>query len=358
MATLSQNTLVIVNQQLLDARKKREQGTNKQELCGTLSNLKFLESVSGGKLEYTSCNTIVTTDNYLNKTSNILMNAGYTAYASHLGYQLTPDQLWYMIVDTIACVVNLTPKKYSHLLDSTWIEGEKKTVKVRNDNQTLNGEWLTSIGLFEDKLKEFIPHQTQSFFTPHFTTSNQFTHLSNLLCLMDAGSNFFDYVVSTRCGVEAINLKGTWQDYQTILDNLKWIEDNFQKELGLYINKIAHVLEQIIVTIKTKNIDQKFWGDIIKIDNLYGSGTPSLNGWLGYFTGYTTNDSVKTIKTQKQYSNWSTGSIPTHITTVPFVWDCYGVEYNMKFIGGPLGVSYEDNSFLSPEFGIAVASMG
>jgi Domain of unknown function (DUF4419) len=359
MAVLEKDTLVIVNQQLIDARRRGDgYRLDKQDVNYSLNNLKFLESVSGGKVEYTSCGQIASTTQYLRKSSNILMNAGYTAYADHLGYELTPDQLWYMIVDTIACAVNLTPKAYSHLLDPTWVEGKKKIVKVRNDEQTRNGEWLTSIGLFENKLKEFIPHLTQSFFTPHFTTSNDFTHLSNLLCLMDAGSTFYDYVVSTRCGVEAISLKGTAEDYQTILDNLAWVQEHFGQELGYYVSKITPVLERIVATIKTKHMDQEFWGNIIKIENLYGSGSPNFNGWLGYFTGYYVQQGKKVLKTeQKFFDNWSTECIPSHITVVPFIWDYYGTEYKMQFMGGPLGVSYNDDSFLAPEFGIAVASM-
>jgi hypothetical protein len=358
MAVLQKDTLVIVNRQLIEARRNGGgYRLDKKDVNYTLNNLEFLESVSNGKVEYTSCGAIASTSEYLRKSSNILMNAGYSAFADHIGYELTPDQLWYMIVDTIACAVNLSPSVYSHLLDPTWVEGKKKTVKVRNDNQTRNGEWLTSIGLFENKLKEFIPHQTQSFFTPSFSTSNQFTHLSNLLCLMDAGSTFYDYVVSTRCGVEAISLKGTAEDYETILGNLDWVEANFGQDLGYYLSKIKPVLEIIISTIKTKNMDQEFWGNIVKIDNLYGSGNPNFNGWLGYFTGYTCQEGKKVLKSdQKYFDNWSTSSVPTHITVVPFIWDYYGTEYKMQFMGGPLGVSY-NNSFLAPEFGIAVSSI-
>jgi hypothetical protein len=125
MAVLEKDTLVIVNQQLIEARQLGYgYRLDKQEVSHTLNNLEFLESVSSGKVEYTSCGQIASTSKYLRKSSNILMNAGYTAYADHIGYELTPDQLWYMIVDTIACAVNLTPKAYSHLLDPTWVEGE------------------------------------------------------------------------------------------------------------------------------------------------------------------------------------------------------------------------------------------
>jgi hypothetical protein len=352
----TQTVINIPNNQLKTSSNYHEE----EVVIKNCDNLKFLETISSGSIVYQTHTSIASTRDQAQQQSNILMNGGYTSYAKHLSYEISPDQLWYMIVDTIATVVNLKPKSYSHLFDPTWIEGSKKVVKVINNDQTLNGEWLTSIDKFENKLKEFMPLETITAFTPYFSTSSQYTYLTNLLCLMDSGSTFYSYVVSTRCGVQNVRLTGTKEDYELIQNLLVWVEFNLGHDLQLYVDRLRPVLDSIIKTFDD-GIDDKFWGDIIKIGNLHGSGTPSFDGWLGYFTGYSNfknrdNQIEKEIKTAQEYKNWSTGCIPSHITSVPFIWDYYGTEIPMKFLGGPIGLKHE-NGFLIPEFGIAVAKM-
>jgi hypothetical protein len=48
---------------------------------------------------------------------------------------------------------------------------------------------------------------------------------------------------------------------------------------------------------------------------------------------------------------------PSHVSTVPFVWDYVGTRYDMTFAAGVTGVDFDDDTFLAPRLGYAVVEV-
>ena len=47
-------------------------------------------------------------------------------------------------------------------------------------------------------------------------------------------------------------------------------------------------------------------------------------------------------------------SFSYQMNKVPFIWDYFGIEIDMAFIGGLIGVAYKDDNSLQPVFGYGV----
>ena len=54
------------------------------------------------------------------------------------------------------------------------------------------------------------------------------------------------------------------------------------------------------------------------------------------------------------FAGVTTNSFDYHMNQVPFIWDYYGQEIRMLFIGGLLGVNVDKDHSLTPVFGYAV----
>ncbi len=335
------------------------QGYDVKDLEST-TNDSYIQKASGcQEIAYRSHSTIYTPYGRYNNGGSILLNVGLECFAEHNNFTITPDSIWSLIGDTVAKTVSLYPDKYSHLLMHGKWDGSKKEIEVRNDSQTLNGEWKTSIELFREKLIELVPEKTVETLTPQFSTSGEMENLSKLLTLMDAGSSYYTYVVSTRCGVPQIKLEGTPSDWMKIYNLLDWVAVNIE-DLKLYATYLQGHVMKIVQTITTKEIDYRFWGDCIKYNNNQGSGSgPTLNGWLNTFTGITTtkgNNKLKDYSNPSLFYTVPHDSVATCSPVVNFIWDYFGNRIPMKFVGGIIGSDNIDG-FNTPVFGYAVTKV-
>jgi Domain of unknown function (DUF4419) len=330
-----------------------------------IDNTDFLTKIGSTNDVYYRSNTSIATSLpklFLGKSEQIgasivLMGTAYAGYANHNSFVLSPDILWSLITDTIAKTITLYPDRYSSLfMVGNW-DGTKKELQVRNDAQTLNGEWGTSINLFRDAMAEVVPSGTVEALLPKFSTSGPMEELSNLLSFMDAGSSYYTYSVMTMCGVPMIKLLGTADDYKAIIEHLQWIQSNI-KDLTGYATHLITIVSKIVDTIESGSIDDNFWGDIVKAGNRHGSGGgPYMTGWLGTFCGYVYNSRKNELKdySGKWFNEVMTRNIGCCIPIVDFVWKCNGASKKMKFIGGVTGSTFVDG-FIQPEFGYAVVN--
>jgi hypothetical protein len=344
--------MIIIGNPELEAQRYQSARLN------SCDNNKFLQKVTGcDQIAYRSWEEVYTPYGGHNLGASILLNTGLNCYAEHNNFTLTPDSIWSLIGDTIAKAVTMFPDRYAHLLMHGSWNGTKTEILVQNDSQTLNGEWANSIELFRNKMLDLVPDQTFATLTPEFSTSGYMENLSKLLTLMDAGSSYYTYVVSTRCGIPQIRLEGTQEDWMKIHNLLDWVATNIEdlKLYALYLQ--SHVLK-IASTVATNQIDYQFWGDCIKYNNTQGSGSgPKINGWLATFSGYTTTSDKNNLK---DYSDPARiyelrcDTIASCTPVVDFIWDCYGNQIPMKFIGGIIGTD-DKNGFNTPVFGYATA---
>mmetsp|Transcript_1035 Transcript_1035/g.925 ORF Transcript_1035/g.925 Transcript_1035/m.925 type:complete len:138 (+) Transcript_1035:572-985(+) len=106
---------------------------------------------------------------------------------------------------------------------------------------------------------------------------------------MDAMKNYFEYTVYTSCGIPEITLKGTQDDWKKLREKvykLKEMNKNNALKLDFWMETLTSVVDKIVDTALTKEVDVEFWKSIYKWGS--GSGGARINGWILAFFPYLT----------------------------------------------------------------------
>jgi hypothetical protein len=111
---------------------------------------------------------------------------------------------------------------------------------------------------FCEQISENIGKELIDILTPNFSTSNENSIIAGKVSIMSAFNNFFDYeVMMISCGIPYIILEGSLNDWENILNKLK-----FLSKYDFYIKNMEKDIIEIINTKKGK-IDLEFWSKII-----------------------------------------------------------------------------------------------
>jgi hypothetical protein len=271
--------------------------------------------------------------------TNSFFSAIHHAYDKHIGLELHPDHFKLAILQGFSIHVNENAEKFRKL----FVEHEgKKTVLVRRDDFVRGSPinpWEEVFTEFVDKInndlndKNLVQHVQSSLTTTTPTTMASFN-----ISLMETMKQYFDCRFMTCCGIPFIDLKGTVDDWTSLVALVDHIQ---QYDLDWWTNEIRPLLLEIVNTVTNpENIDVTFWQDILKVNG--GSGGPYYNGWICKFFPY-----LGSGKYQKNNFEAIT-DVPTGISSVPVTWDYLGTEIKLKFTAGFYGFTCTDNT-LKPE---------
>ncbi|CAG8509268.1 22583_t:CDS:1, partial [Gigaspora rosea] len=115
-------------------------------------------------------------------------------------------------------------------------------------------------------------------------------------------------------------------------------------ELDFWLDRLEPVVWNLVATYRGE-IDEDFWGRIVKIDRVFGSGGGTyITGWLMNFFPYCSD------------RRFNIRNIPDGIVGVPFTLD----GQKLKFIAGFIGANQEvledsdGESVVSPVIGWSV----
>jgi len=336
------------------------------------SNQEFLGAVLGGpkRFHYVSRDKLYAVNKpsrygsdyndaaYGVATVSLGVQSIHQAYAAHVALSLRPDTLWYFIVHEVAEYVRQHVDESAGLFTET--PGQKQKILVRDDSLRYDvpSDWMGSINLVRDPLREKITDRTMQLFLPQFTTSTIEDETALLVALMDVVSPYYEFEWMTRCGVPQIRLEGEATDWQNLYVNASSLLSAFPG-LRDYSKDLLSVLQTIADTASGATPNEEFWHSIYKYED--GSGGPDVSGWITAFFAHTWNKQGAKLKDQFNWrslmSGWGgykTNQFPSHVSRVPFVWDYFGTRYDMAFAAGITGVDYDDNNFLSPRLGFAV----
>ena len=101
----------------------------------------------------------------------------------------------------------------------------------------------------------------------NFSTTNNISLTVSQMVLMDSMQKYFDYKLTTMCGIPEIRLAGTKQDWEKVKNKtsgvLKLIPD-----LNVWINgSLFEILDHFINSFDDK-IDKEFWNSIYKCNKM------------------------------------------------------------------------------------------
>ncbi|MFH9351319.1 DUF4419 domain-containing protein [Kitasatospora sp. NPDC017646] len=291
-------------------------------------------------------------------TCSPLLRAAHTAFAEHLPLSLSPDVLWYAVVHEVAVHVRMYPPRYRALFGAA---GRERVLTVRDD--TLVGgdaDWARSLRLVREPLTAALGVELVELFRPGFSTTTPDDEASALVALMDVVSPYYDFRWETRCGIPKVRLEGTAEDWALLASRVGALAERFDW-LAPWFAELRPVLAEIAATAGDGPVDDGFWRSLYKWESV--SGGPRVTGWLTAFFAHTQTPDGPRLRqsfgwreaAERPYHRdaFAVNDFPSHLSTVPFVWECAGAERPMAFVAGVLAVE-RDGEFLRPRLGHAV----
>lgn len=294
------------------------------------------------------------------KTASLGMQAIHQCFATHTPLSLTPDFLWHCIVYEVAEYIRQNPDKCARLFVN--VPGGKQAIRVRNDNLVYDAssDWGQALGLFERWLRRQLSESAAGLLLAEFSTTTAEDKIAQLMVLTEAASPYYDYIARTMCGIPQIRLEGTAFDWQSLYLKVQRLTGEFDGLSG-YFNDLIPVLDQLADAATGQTPHKAFWQSIYKYQN--ESGGAMVSGWITAFFAYVQTPLGPVLKETFDWQRQATSQsgcmlnqFPSHISRMPFVWECFDKTYNVVFASGVMGVDYVDE-FLTPRLGWAVAEM-
>lgn len=308
--------------------------------------------------------------------TSLFFQAVHEAFAEHYPLALRPEVLMYLIASTVAETVKRHPEEYRHLFTTS---DAKRLIEVGHDGLVRgdpSSPWHEVFPKFNSALRQMVPTGVMDHMLPGFSTATLETDVASMVAFMDAASKFYDYKTYTMCGIPEIRLLGTPEDWEKLSASAVKLAEIFSKHLGLYFRYLLPVLATLASQANGAPQDDEFWKSIYKFKS--DSGTDTFNGWITAFLNYIQTPELKKTRyteasrgelVQKADGlfDWSdmgteaawgmkglpSGCAPSHVSVVPFIWDYFGTEFPMNFLGGVLGIDNEDG-YLTPVLSYAV----
>jgi len=299
--------------------------------------------------------------------SHPLIGALHEAFASHRPVSLSPDIIWLTICQGLAHHVNVN----AELLRHHFVKHEGRlTLTVSRDGfvkGSHENDWPGVFAEWSAAIREHIG-DAHRLIVADFSTTGPAERAASEVVLLDTMHAFFSYEAITICGIPAITLEGTPEDWRTIA---RRVREFAAFDLDWWINPLVKVCEQFAKAAEG-TIDRDFWNSIYKWHGRDGSGSPYVTGWVLTFFPYLDNPLAKYASLSGRNSSapplcrnsWLSArpdflpgrdAFPCLPAKAPFRWQYLDSVFEMEFVGGLIGISQDPKTLsLRPEIGWAV----
>lgn len=193
---------------------------------------------------------------------NPFVNAVHLAYSNHLNLELTPDVIWYLILSGTSIHINVNSEE----LRKNFVEHVgKKTINIRRDffvfNSTEN-QWNELIEEFVQNVNLNLKPQVKNLLNANFSTSNQVTSTCSNIVFLAAFQKYFNYKLTTLCGIPEIKLSGRIDDWKLIKSKISDLNSTLPS-LAVWYNQLDRLVQKFVDAFE-ENIDRDFWSQIYK----------------------------------------------------------------------------------------------
>ena len=119
---------------------------------------------------------------------------------------------------------------------------------------------------------------------PDFSTSTEVHKFVSKIVLMKSTKEYFEYTMDLLCGIPAIEMKGTEEDWENLGIKIKILKEMLSPLHvviglhGFWWNKIEKIASKLLDTYR-ENPDKVWWSKIITEEN-FGSGENKFKGWF------------------------------------------------------------------------------
>jgi hypothetical protein len=201
------------------------------------------------------------------RTQNNFINAFLDAYNFHKVLKIRPDDIKLQILTIISICVNNNPEKFrNYFVDH---EGKKELIVK---STVFSADYFC--GKFAELLEENIKDKDfAAHYTTRFTTTNQIISTVNNITLMNTLKEYFSYSMMLCCGIPAVILEGTDEDWIKLNESYLFFKKIFaETELKDWFRHFDKVMELFMMMRKTQKETQiESDGILSKISNtIYG----------------------------------------------------------------------------------------
>ncbi len=300
--------------------------------------------------------------------SHPLIGALHEGFASHRPVSLSPDIIWLTICQGLAHHVNANAESLRH----RFVKHEGKlTLKVRRDGfvkGSPENDWPGVFAEFGAAIREHIG-DAHRLILADFSTTGPVERAASEVVLLDVMHAFFSYEVRTICGIPAITLEGTLEDWRSIA---RRVQAFAAFDLEWWIKPLLKVCDHF-VDAAAGTIDRDFWNSFYKWHGREGSGSPYVTGWVVTLFPYLDNPVAKwaslrgmrsaapplrrNLWLSARFSSPPPGrdDFPSLPAKAPFRWQYLETVFGMEFVGGLIGIAQDSNTLtLRPEIGWAI----
>ena len=202
-------------------------------------------------------------ENLIQSKVHPFVEAVHMAYAYHVPLTITPDMIWYLIASGTSIHINQNAEKLRKIFVN---HDGKVEIEIQRDDFLLNSKtnaWNEVVYNFTSHMEKLTKNNVVDLMTGNFSTTNNVTGTVSQLVLMDSMQKYFDYKLTTMCGIPEIRVAGTKQDWEQIKSKAKRVL-GLIPDLNVWINgSLIEILDHFINSFDGK-INKEFWDSIYK----------------------------------------------------------------------------------------------
>ena len=344
--------------------------TNVKNIFSSIFTKQKTEIDSKGKLRYLNENEPLEILHYKFNTNEkeffsyqkkSLIQGLVLAYKNHYPITISPDMIWLLILQGFSRFM----EKYHELVREKFVnfDGQKTLYINRYETPVKYATEETWNGIIDEcveQIGENIGEETVSKLQADFTTTNAATLLASQASIMSAMKHYFKFeVLMGGCGISAITLEGSIEDWEKIKSKLKYLSNY---ALSWWTKHLTPIIDNIILTKKYYYKNHKinhelidFWKTMIRTKGKGDLYNPlMINGWIIKFI-----PNLDDIH-PKLYNELKENEVPDQILNCPLkiVEDSsvgFKIEYECGISSGFFGMIQDKKTFnVKPVIGYAI----
>lgn len=274
-----------------------------------------------------------------------LIAAAHLAFAHHLPLRLTPDAVWVTIINGLATHVGLNSEEYRSFLVG---HQDKKTIDLERNGFVMgkpDNDWPRAFEEFSLNIKQQAGEKAYDLAVANFSTTGPVEKAACEVALMNLVRSYYDFQISSACGIPSITLDGTTADWEQLLERVRALRQ--LPNLNWWLDSVEKFAQQCVAACRG-NADPKYWERFYK--HKEESGGDHVNGYLLQLLPYVNAKRLGLIKNPVVEKADSTllshENLPTSFGRVSFIWDYFGQPFDYEFLGGVLAVEQDPTTLV------------
>merc|ERR1712226_118996 len=245
------------------------------------NNLKTLQN---DEKTFTKTPVLGSNENAIDTGNKGLFSTIIQCYNNHWVLRTGPEDWWYTFIQKVAVAVDQNAKKESVRKFFVQHEGKKKlTVSVGPSIYGVDYSWFFDQMSAQIKKNVNVPDFVETI-QSNFSQTTKTQRIVSEITLMSSLQEYFEYGMCLACGIPAVEMKGSEEDWDllgTKLHKLRSLLEPINSDLGLdqkWWDSAEGVCNKLADTYKN-NPDKEWWSKVFSMVG-FGSGPRYVDGWF------------------------------------------------------------------------------